>query len=96
VFYAESSDRDDGEEECEDTENYTNNYLFYCQYNGRYVEAFEIHTGMIAGLLGPPDGPDWDVGSLFGPLFPPGGPDSLGDCRRTNASGRCIAMRKRA
>ncbi len=60
------------------------------------TEALEIHTGMIAVLLGPPEGPDWNVGSLFGSLFPPGGPETLGVCRRSNASGRCIVMRKRA
>jgi hypothetical protein len=60
------------------------------------IEASALHTGIIDVFLGPIEDPAWEVGSSFGPLFPPGGPESLGNCRRTNASGRCIAMRKRA
>ena len=60
------------------------------------LEALDLYTGMIVVFLGPIEGPDWEVESPFGPLFTPGGPESLGDCRRTNASGRRISMRKRA
>jgi hypothetical protein len=73
-----------------------NNYLFDCQYNGWMKGGVEIERTGITVRLARATRQLVIGGSSGGPSLPPScGVLCLSACRRTNAPGKCIAMRER-